>query len=616
MKQRLTTNNNDISIICRPFFLNVQHIMSIALIGILVSSCSIKDDISGCDDSNNQEFQGNTYLTVQVQTQDEEESTTRAASSLPDGPGTDGGSDGEGNELGYENEYKVDNLTLLVFKQNGEETNIGKSDDANNIILKTFYFSNFVEEASKDTKNKYYKASEKYKIDATLVKNGFEYIIIANAGDVGSNYIGKNVVKVADDILKEQWFVNETPGVPGAPVETDAGKSGEPKCNTFLMTTDNQIYSYKSGDNDGTGTENDPKVLFGKIKRLAARIDFMVDAPKKDKLANDFESVTINGTTYSGYVYDAVDKDGNAAGKFLLTHVLPFNCQKEGTYFLKHIFSPNWELNAVDGISHLTEYSKLEKEVWVTDTYNGEKTRFKYSTNWVLDPWCTYKTTDGTYTTTDGKTKSCKNYVSHIDNHSASQYTNYLAKSVTASADLINNTWDYGWDQYKIREVENYIKDDNGKCYIVTYTNENTVIYKNSYDYATGVVFRGLYFTNEEWNNGNPTTEGKDMAYKYYLRHSDPYDIFNKTGNPDEEAINDMVIDKSKITDEKGTSLETYKNVSTLKNTMLYGTVRNNIYRVSISKIIAPEKTEEGLTIIPKIQVRKWATYTHDEITM
>lgn len=588
---------------------NVQLIVLSVFFGILVSSCSKTDDISGSD--GDQEFKGTTYITVQVNVVDDDDSSTRA-NSLPDGPGTDGGSDGEGNELGYETEYKVDNLTLLMFYESDDKTNIGNSDDDDNVILKSYYFKN-LHQTSVSSKNVVYESSEKYELDPTLLQSNLDYIIIANAGDVGKQYVGKNVVKVADDLLKDQWLVDGAAGVPGAPVTTDANNSGAPNCNKFLMTTDNQIYSFKSGNNTGSGDENDPKILFGKIKRLAARIDFMVDAPKKTQLANEFKTVTIDGTPYSGYLYDAVDENGNSAGKFLLTHVLPFNCQKEGTYFLKHIFSPNWELNAVDGISHLTEYSKLEKEVWTTDTYNGETTRFKYSTNWVLDPWCKYQSKEGSYTI-DGK--SCEVYVSHEDKHTYSLYNNYLAKSKTASADLINNKWDYGWDQYKTREVENYIKDDNGKCYIVTYTNENTVINKNSYDYATGVVFRGLYFTNDEWNSGSPNAKGKDMAYKYYLRHSDPYDVFNETGNPDEEAINNMAIDKTKITDKDGTRITTYDNITDLKNTMLYGTVRNNIYRVSINKVIAPEKETEEPKLKIVLKVKPWTKYTHEEITM
>lgn len=586
---------------------------AVCVAAVLLPSCSMmSDDPENCV---KQQSDVKTYITVQVEVGDAD---TKTRASLPDGPGPDGGSDGEGNELGFDNEYKVNDLTLLLFKNpDGSTTNLGDIDDGSNIILDAFYFRNFENITGSTTdKNQIYRSSDQYEVAPEHATSDMNYLIIANAGDVRARYLGMNVVAVADDLLQGGWSADGAQGVSGAPAVTTVS-DGSPTFNNFVMTTDNQIYSFGSGDNTGAGTKEAPKLLFGKIKRTAARIDFMVSGgDKKKKPSPAFQTLEIGGTGYSGYVYDVVDENGDNAGKYLLTHVLPFNCQKEGTYFIKHLFSPNWELNAVAGISHLIEYSKLEKEVWTTSLYNGEKTIFKYSTNWVLDPWSVLTTGKGTYTDSKGNTKSCDVYVSHEDKHAPELYTNHLAKDAVASSSLISNTWDYGWDKYPTRDVEYYQSDDKGWCYIVTYTGENTVINKNAYDYATGLVFRGMYFTTDEWNNGKPVKTGRDIAYKYYLRHSDPHDLFNQTGNPDESEINGdkMLIDKTKLTDNKGNSDNSYANVTDLRNTMLYGIVRNNIYRVSINKVIKPADGEPVFDV--SLHVRRWAQYTHSDITM
>ncbi len=114
--------------------------------------------------------------------------------------------------------------------------------------------------------------------------------------------------------------------------------------------------------------------------------------------------------------------------------------------------------------------------------------------------------------------------------------------------------------------------------YILDYTMENTTS-NNSTTYATGLYFRGTYYEASEWNSGSPTGEGSARTYVYYLRHSDPGDSYT-TSQP-----------------------------------MLYGVVRNNIYRVSIEKVLeADTAAPQGLVLT--INVRKWMQYTHSAIVM
>ena len=124
--------------------------------------------------------------------------------------------------------------------------------------------------------------------------------------------------------------------------------------------------------------------------------------------------------------------------------------------------------------------------------------------------------------------------------------------------------------------------------YILDYVKENTS-FDNNEQYATGLVFKGKYYEKSDWvvatdadikagRSSHPKdgAVGTDKAYTYVIRHSDP------TGN------------------------------GTTNDKMHNGIVRNNIYRVRIDGITG--KGPDGMKIT--LNVRKWATYTHDETTM
>ena len=115
--------------------------------------------------------------------------------------------------------------------------------------------------------------------------------------------------------------------------------------------------------------------------------------------------------------------------------------------------------------------------------------------------------------------------------------------------------------------------------YILDYVMENTTT-DNAETYSTGLIFKGKYYEPSEWDTANkqPTTgaTGTEKEYTYTIRHSDP------TGT------------------------------GTVSDPMHYGIVRNNIYRVRIDGITG--KGADGMKIT--LNVRKWATYTHDVTTM
>ena len=124
-----------------------------------------------------------------------------------------------------------------------------------------------------------------------------------------------------------------------------------------------------------------------------------------------------------------------------------------------------------------------------------------------------------------------------------------------------------------------YVKEvASTKSYILDYVMENTTT-DNAETYSTGLIFKGKYYEETEWDKTNhrpnPGAAGTDKYYTYTIRHSDPTGAGPKTAP------------------------------------MYYGIVRNNIYRIKIEGVVDEKK---GMVLT--IAVKKWAKYTHTETSM
>lgn len=132
---------------------------------------------------------------------------------------------------------------------------------------------------------------------------------------------------------------------------------------------------------------------------------------------------------------------------------------------------------------------------------------------------------------------------------------------------------------YNVKETTSTSTAVKEASYILDYVMENTTT-DNAEANSTGLVFKGKYYELSDWDTANKQPKagksGTDKYYTYTIRHSDPTGIGSKT------------------------------------DPMYYGIVRNNIYRVRIDGITG--KGPDGMKIT--LNVRKWATYTHEETTM
>jgi len=268
---------------------------------------------------------GDSYVSVTVSA-GSREATTR---------GPQGGEDGNGREDARENEYKISNLTLLLYRDAA-----GINSTANPTIEHAIYFSSFnvTENGTDGYDNKTYSTFTK-KLDDGIERAVYHVIAIANAGDKAS-LKGQDLSDVRDLIIKEQWktaaSINDY---------TDFVMTSE-KDATIDMTT-------------GVGSFDNPFEATIDVERLAARIDF------------DISGGTYHSDKDGDYYEYAVEGSDNDC--YRLKSITVKKMLTSGSYLIKRVAT------AVDG----TDLSYLGEET--ADANN-------VATNYVLDPWTNLKT--------------------------------------------------------------------------------------------------------------------------------------------------------------------------------------------------------------------------------
>lgn len=342
------------------------------------------------------------------------------------------------------------------------------------------------------------------------------FLVVANVGDL-SAYQGRKLSDVRDQLITDVFNRADNPTF---------NKQGElDGYSTFVMSSHGQSsLTFKSG----SGTEEDPYLIDHMIERLAARIDIMPHT----------ELYELNKKTgLCKYCYN-VKQGTDIIGGFVLEYVRPYNVLTSQEYVFKR--------TATDASLANLKYLGQEE-----DDGNNQ------NTNYVVDP------------TSLNKSEATFKYPKNTDEYWANATYEYFYQTRIAHKTHTNSI---GGKATFNPETDYYILD---------YVKENTS-FDNDEQYATGLVFKGKYYEADDWDATNvvPKTghesNGKDKAYTYVIRHSDP------TGT------------------------------GTTSDPMHYGIVRNNIYRVRIDGITG--KGPDGMKIT--LNVRKWATYTHDETKM
>lgn len=342
------------------------------------------------------------------------------------------------------------------------------------------------------------------------------FLVVANVGDL-SAYQGRKLSDVRDQLITDVFNRADN--------ATVTKKGDLEGFSSFVMSSHGQSSLEIKG---GSGTEEDPYLIDHMIERLAARIDIMPHT----------ELYELNKKTgLCKYCYN-VKQGTDIIGGFVLEYVRPYNVLTSQEYVFKR--------TATDASLANLKYLGQEE-----DDGNNQ------NTNYVVDP------------TSLNKSEATFKYPKNTDEYWANATYEYFYQTRIAHKTHTNSI---GGKATFNPETDYYILD---------YVKENTS-FDNDEQYATGLVFKGKYYEADDWDATNvvPKTghesKGKDKAYTYVIRHSDP------TG------------------------------AGTTSDPMHYGIVRNNIYRVRIDGITG--KGPDGMKVT--LNVRKWATYTHEETTM
>lgn len=433
--------------------------------------------LAGCRDTHdrvldNVEETFSTHLRVTVHV-NADRGMTRAA-------GPVGGEDGDGREPGVNHENEVDNVTVLLYK---DDAGINTAGDPT--IQYAFYTRDLTRDDKDlgDGKTLISYTSEVLNYREPLAPGTYHVIVLANTG-CRTDLEGRPLSEVRDMWVTRPYTLT---------YDAATGVPDIANADNFVMTSAKDARVDISGD----GGADHVKHVSVSVERLAARIDFSPGplntgagaVPEKGKAvwmtADNFVVTDAEGnkTTLphiAGYQYVVVNASTKEAtyDRFILCTVTPFNCLKSGTYCIKRV------MNTLG--SGAKELKYLGDEQTDADG-NG--------INYVVDPWTDQKSLDTP--------------ISGIG------YRNPL----TSPEELLPeaNRWPVKAPS-ALAPVD--VNPKGLEYYILDYTQENTLPPGHGKEhYATGLQFSGYY---GHWDEVTHTYTYKPQNYHYYIRHADP----------------------------------------------------------------------------------------------
>lgn len=318
-------------------------------------SCS--DDLDeGPNGNNGQEADGiKTYVKVAVNTG----IGTKASTGPSEGP--DGG-EGTGTELGLEDEYKVNDVTLILFdnKENSsasEDQKKGFDFLAGSNICGVGY-ADVEDQGNSGVPEHGWVATVQVEMDeeqsAEVIGKKYGVIAVTNLGKENNLF---KAVKGEDGIAK----INTGKDLADFMIKNDTYI----KDNSFVMSTHAMEWALTSG---ATKTKSVVEIKEGVDEEHAATVSVFVERLAAKIRIKDYTSTGSTGGSIEKFLYTLKDNEDKAIAKVRLDQVAIVNQLTSGSYLLKR----------VSGIVGKTEaINYLGDEVWSID---GD-------CNYVMDPW-------------------------------------------------------------------------------------------------------------------------------------------------------------------------------------------------------------------------------------
>lgn len=382
--------------------------------------------------------------------------------------GPQGGEDGDGRLAATQEEYKVNNATILFYRA---------TDGINAPAKTTIDYALYAPVMTWDEAKRAYKTEVLH--SPTPFRQGtYHYIVLTNMGDQTA---------LKDKTLGEIRDLN----IAQTYMQRDAN---DPlTASDFIMSNEKDVTATFVG-------EGGPKNIVeteATVERLAARIDFSPGVSPEMGTAYTGGTEKVNfdilmkttgekrhiDRAYEFKVVNSASTDNVSTGDvFLMTSVTPVNLWIGGTQLIKRVCDLKW-----------TDYTHLR--------YLGDEL-----TDNVLGEATTYVVSSSIFE------KDADNFASFADSYakpytsiSALPATNPSLKPVAAKSQLT-------------LEDQN---DSNLKYYVLSYAQENTITPAASRtDFVTGIVMHGYYGRPSETDS--KVMEYNEKTYSHFIRHTDP----------------------------------------------------------------------------------------------
>lgn len=565
-----------------------------------------------------------------------------------------GGEEGNGRERGVLNEDKIHDINVYFYKNNEGEDGMNGSDNTRllfhlfyNILNPNDYLNTKVDsikEVNTYYGERYYTLKFKYwdqNGDISDTK-GMKFLAIANAGDLGDidqiSTLGE---------LRNINFGSNAYGTNAWCTKFDLYSKDASNMDFFIMSTAyNQEYRYggqSTGDNTISEGKNGDYIGTTTLQRMYARLDLSYSKSDNAVTTGSGDSEKVKELKYA--VQEAT---GNTV---FLTHVLPVNVMQKPSFLFKKVTKDVASFSSTD-LSGLTSDKYLwgGKENPTDGPYSSESTYNDRPTNYVIERHTLSKKDDGK----PGGETSYRDSLSTWYGNTAVEYVSGKSKFNNLDCSITTSGLGGLLDYYHGSPASGNNIDE--RIAIIGYANENTQptdCYRS--EYLTGMAFRAVYVpdvkkiysaydkntkvlteldqTVESINGGeiyrySPTTIAQTDGYSLYFTSKAAANDY-AIDNPGDMAIISEPYSAYKHGDHWGFIcyynlwLRHYNDVDDAKTDphphlpMEYATVRNNIYRVSVSFRGPGDPTptmREPDTMKARIFVRKWNYREEDKI--
>lgn len=547
----------------------------------LLVSCSFHDDYPEC---NNSEVDMGEYsnLKLIINLNSDTSARTRTGD-LSDNPM--GGEDGNGLRVGEHHENDIDNLCVFAFADLGGNRGVAELPD--NTPVK---YCRYIGDVNfKPTyANTYYQdpisTEVDIKFEGKIVDSDDAFLVVANMGDLTA----ENTLGAIRDYLVTKTLTRPAEGQPLA------------KCTSFSMAN-----AHNSCNLGGKGTQTDPYKVSIDLERTTARVDFMFASTLDD----DNKPANLPDAPLLGY--NVVDRYNNAnqIGWMYISHIKLMNVAQNAPYALKRLAYKE----GTDGESGLAYLADEEHD------FNDEATKY------VVEP----------YTWEKGKVDiiTSSQFYSDLYGSTRIQYVSELHPSTFTSREAVRNYatpetypndkdgFNNGWSKDRISKESYYVLD---------YINENTVEkeYTNGRN-TTSLLLKTKFVPKEMYYINGSELSTKAAAYgdtfwameKLEAGKREKLYFANEAAATAYKTANPSATYGAPVEYTAGDSYYTIwirhdnNGNDALIGKMEYGIVRNNIYRIGVSKVLGPGSplpvaNENPEDINLHIYVRKWNLMT------